>query len=70
MSLGAGALKVEGPIAQKGSLALEVAMATKQAPTTQHRHTEENSVEYLAQPILTSPGGGRRGSKPGSYHNQ
>ena len=34
MSLGAGALKVEGPIAQKRSLALEVTMATKQAPTT------------------------------------
>ena len=41
MSLGAGASKVEGPIAQKGSLALEVTMATKRAPTTQHRHTEE-----------------------------
>ena len=33
MSLGGGALKVEGPIAQKWSLALEVA--------TQHSHTEE-----------------------------
>ena len=41
MSLGAGALKVEGPIARKGSLALEVTMATKRAPTTQQRHTEE-----------------------------
>ena len=41
MSLGAGASKVEGPIAQKESLALEVTMATKRAPTTQHRHTEE-----------------------------
>ena len=41
MSLGVGASKVEGPIAQKGSLALEVTMATKRAPTTQHRHTEE-----------------------------
>ena len=29
MSLGAGALKVERPIARKGSLALEVTMATK-----------------------------------------
>ena len=28
MSLGAGALKVEGPIEQKGSIALEVTMAT------------------------------------------
>ena len=33
MSLGAGALKVKGPVAQKGSLALEV--------VTQHSHTEE-----------------------------
>ena len=34
MSLGAGALKVEGPRVQKGSIVLEVAMVTKQAPTT------------------------------------
>ena len=34
MSLGAGALKVEGPIMQKGSIVLEVAMATKRAPPT------------------------------------
>ena len=40
MSLGAGALKVEGPIARKGSIALEITMATKRAPTTRHRHTE------------------------------
>ena len=41
MSLGAGALKVEGPVAQKGSIALEETMATKQAPTTAgHRRTE------------------------------
>ena len=33
MSLGAGALKVEGPIAQNGSIASEVTMATKRAPT-------------------------------------
>ena len=32
---------VEGPKAQKGGLALELTMATKRAPTTQHRHTEE-----------------------------
>ena len=31
MSLGAGALKVEGPIAQKGSLTLKITMATKRA---------------------------------------
>ena len=40
MRLGVGALKVEGLIAQKGSIALEVTMATKRAPTTRHRHTE------------------------------
>ena len=39
MSSGVGALKVEGPIVQKGSIALEVTMATKQ-PTSQHHHTE------------------------------
>ena len=39
MSLGAGALKVKGLIARKGSLALKVTMATKRAPATQHRHT-------------------------------
>ena len=32
MSLGAGALKVEGPIAQNGGIASEVTMATKRAP--------------------------------------
>ena len=35
MSLGAGAEKVEGPIVQKRSVALEATMATKRAPTTQ-----------------------------------
>ena len=35
MSLGAGAQKVKGPIVQKGSIALEVTMTTKRAPTTQ-----------------------------------
>ena len=35
MSLGAGAQKVEGPIAQKRSIALEVTMAPKRSPTTQ-----------------------------------
>ena len=34
MSLGEGVLKVEGPIARKGSIALEVTMATKQMPNT------------------------------------
>ena len=36
MSLGAGALKVEGPIPQKGSLALEVTMATLKNKNTQN----------------------------------
>ena len=40
MSLGAGALKVEGPVAQEGRIALEITMATKQVPTTWHCHTE------------------------------
>ena len=40
MSLGAGALKVQGPIARKGTIASDVTMATKRASTTQHRHTE------------------------------
>ena len=40
MSCGAGALKVEGPVAQKGSNVLKVTMATKPAPTTGHRRTE------------------------------
>ena len=40
MSLGAGALNVKRPVAQKGSIALEETMATKRAPTTRHRHTE------------------------------
>ena len=34
MSLGEGVLKVERPIAWKGSIALEVTMATKQMPNT------------------------------------
>ena len=34
MSLGEGVLKVERPIALKGSIALEVTMATKQMPNT------------------------------------
>ena len=35
MSFGAGALKVEGPIVQKGSLAFEVTMATKRVQLSQ-----------------------------------
>ena len=44
MSLGASALKVEEPIAQKGSLALEVTMATKRAPTTPKKTTSDPSA--------------------------
>ena len=51
MSLGAGALKVEGPIAQNGSVALEVTMATKRAPTTRHRHTERVQCNNPYLPI-------------------
>ena len=41
MSSGAGALKVEGPVAQEGSItSFEVTMATKRAPTTWYYHTE------------------------------
>ena len=59
MSLRAGALKVEGPIAQKGSLASEVTMATKRAPTTQHRHTEEKFSGILTTThTYLSRGGG------------
>ena len=51
-SLGAGALKVEGPIAQKGSIALEVTMATKPAPTIWHHDTErvQWNTNYVPQP--------------------
>ena len=42
ISLGAGAFKVQcrRACSTKGSIALEVTMATKQAPTTQHHHPE------------------------------
>ena len=70
INLGAGALKVEGPIAQKGSLALEVTMATKRVPTTQHRHTEEKFSGILTTTHTYLFRGGRSGSKTGSYHNQ
>ena len=63
-TLGAGALKVERPIVVKGTIALEVTMATKQAPTTRHLHTERSQWEYLPQPILTYLGMGDVGAKP------
>jgi len=40
---------VEGPIAQKGSLALEVTIATKPAPTTQRRHTDQKFSGILTR---------------------
>ena len=63
-TLGAGALKVEGPIVVKETIALEVTMATKQAPTTRHLHTQRSQWEYLPQPILTYLGMGDVGAKP------
>ena len=56
MSLGAGALRVEGPIAQNGSIALEVTMATKRAPTTRHRHTERVQWNTYHNPYLPIQG--------------
>ena len=63
-----GTLKVEGPIAQNGSIALEVTMATKRAPTTRHRHTERVQWNTYHNPFLPIQGweeskGGRSGSK-------
>ena len=52
MSLGSGALKVKGPVAQKRSIALEVTMATKRAPTTRHRHTERVQWNNYHHPYL------------------
>ena len=51
MSSGVGALKVEGPIVQKGSIALEVTMATKQ-PTSQHHQTETVQWNTYHNPYL------------------
>ena len=56
MSLGAVALKVEGPIAQNGSITLEVTMATKRAPTTWHRHTERVQWNTYHNPYLSIQG--------------
>ena len=66
MSLGVGAQKVEGPIAQKGSIALEVTIATKQTPTTRHRHTKFSGILTRTHTYLS--GGRRSGSKTGRYH--
>ena len=56
MSLGAGALKVEGPIAQNGSIASEVTMATKRAPTPRHHHTERVQWNTYHNPYLPIQG--------------
>ena len=56
MSLGAGALKVEWPIVRKGRIALELAMATKRAPTTRHRHTEWIQWNNYHNPYLPIQG--------------
>ena len=66
--LGSG-WQVEGPIALKGSLAFEVPMATKWAPTTRHRHTEEKFSGILTTTHTYLSEGGRSGSKTGRYHN-
>ena len=52
MRLEAGALKVKRLIAKKGSIALEVSMGTKQAPTTQHCHTERVQWNTYHNPYL------------------
>ena len=52
MRLEAGALKVKRLIAKKGSIALEVSMGTKRAPTTQHCHTERVQWNTYHNPYL------------------
>ena len=52
MRLGVGALKVEEPIAQKGSSAFQVTMATKRAPTSRHRSLKEFSGNTYYNPYL------------------
>ena len=64
MRLEVGVLKVEWLIAWKGRIALEVTIAIKCVPTTQHCHKKELEVEYLPQPILTHQGMRGVGAKP------
>ena len=52
MRLEAGALKVKRLIAKTGSIALEVSMGTKRAPTTQHCHTERVQWKTYHNPYL------------------
>jgi len=56
MRLGAGALKVEGSVAQKLIIASEVSMVTKRAPTTQHCHAEEFQWNTYDNPYLPMRG--------------
>ena len=53
ISLGAGAFKVQcrRACSTKGSIALEVTMATKQAPTTQHHHPERVQWNTCNNPL-------------------
>ena len=67
MRLGVGALKVEGPIAQKGSSAFQVTMATKRAPTSRHRSLKEFSGILTTTDTYLS-GGGMSGSNTSRYH--
>ena len=56
MSSWAGALKVEGSIAQEFNIASEVSMVTKWAPTTQHCHAEEVQWNTYHNPYLPMRG--------------
>ena len=67
MRLGVGALKVEGPIAQKGSSAFQVTMAIKRAPTSRHRSLKEFSGILTTTHTYLS-GGGMSGSNASRYH--
>ena len=52
MRSGAGALKVEGSVAQKFNIASEVTKATKWTPTTQHCQAEEVQWNTYHNPYL------------------
>ena len=69
MSLGAGALKVEGPIY---STKEEHCLGSKHDNQVSANYTApshwKSSVEYLPQTILTYPGGGGVGAKTSRYH--
>lgn len=46
----------KGPVAEKGSIALEATMVTKQAPTSQHHHTERVQWNTCNNPYLPMQG--------------